>query len=316
MGWRRGNSLSRSRGLGGFTLVELLVVIGVIALLISITVPTLHLAQRQAQQAQCSANLQQLGIALENVSDSYDGFYPLWDDIGRPTRYTWIDLLVQIHALGDYRAGYCPADARPDPINGARGEMFGVVYPGSGNVPGIDYSYGISVTMSAGGWAWQPIYSPPQDPRRRYFYNHDEHPASRVLVADATWSCIYNLSGRYVQNGGVWYLPTHYDNTVAYQRHSGLKANFLKRDGHVDSVAYRARAPEPLDTTRHFVWYPGEPLEVSPEYPDPYVEGNYYPSVPPFRIVDGRVEADYRFPLELNTYYYTQNQFWTLIRHK
>jgi len=68
--------LSPSKRPAGFTLVELLVVIAVLAILLSLIVPFAGSMKRSAERAVCAAKLSQIGMATRTYSLEYDGRFP------------------------------------------------------------------------------------------------------------------------------------------------------------------------------------------------------------------------------------------------
>lgn len=101
----------------GFTLVELLVVISIIAILIGIAVPTLSTVRGSAQKVSCSSNLRQLGLVFEMYIQENKDTYPQARYMPEPflsssTHPSIVDALDGYIAKGseEARVYHCPDD--------------------------------------------------------------------------------------------------------------------------------------------------------------------------------------------------------------
>lgn len=82
----------------GFTLVELLVVIAIIGVLIALLLPAVQAAREAGRRSQCSNNLKQLGLAMQNYHDVNNKF-----PIGVNYQHNWrVDVLPYMEQSNVY----------------------------------------------------------------------------------------------------------------------------------------------------------------------------------------------------------------------
>ncbi len=173
---RRTMAVSRKKG---FTLIELLVVISVIALLLSILMPSLRKVQRHAKTVVCQSRLKQWGMIFVMYADDYDGYllegwYEGCDNSG-----VW-PFVVWPWREDNPKLSYCPMAKKPIDSGGR------VPFAAWGTQDSRFYgSYGIN------SWALNPpgdIVSTEGHLTRNNWRRVDVKGASKVpLLLDSQW---------------------------------------------------------------------------------------------------------------------------------
>lgn len=153
----------RQRPARGFTLVELLVVIGIIAVLIGVLLPALAKAREQSQIAACLSNLRSLGQGYIMYAGDNKGFlpyaiYPSWSI--RPTDPTWQPTVHWYEALSPYLGKKIEYDQSTTPWSRITDyskvirncPSWDIDALGIPNTPGNDYltGYGQNLTLFLG----------------------------------------------------------------------------------------------------------------------------------------------------------------------
>jgi prepilin-type N-terminal cleavage/methylation domain-containing protein/prepilin-type processing-associated H-X9-DG protein len=99
-----------------FSLIELLVVIGIIAVLLGFLLPALRVARESARVTQCTSQLRLIGQGIFAYAAANHGITPPWgsefniDDSGSPLSYGWIAMLWRFTGVkADSPLYHCPA---------------------------------------------------------------------------------------------------------------------------------------------------------------------------------------------------------------
>jgi len=153
-----------SRRRGGFTLIELMMVIAIIAILASLLLPVLMGGQEKARIAKCKQNLRQLGTAIQMYLNQSNGSYPI---AARPPFEDDLSALYPKYAdsLGSF---VCPSSVAE--VNSPQDL--------TDNVGGALGRYGM-------GYEYRPFYTYTDGEVRKNQYNTAEMASQVAMVHDA-----------------------------------------------------------------------------------------------------------------------------------
>jgi prepilin-type N-terminal cleavage/methylation domain-containing protein/prepilin-type processing-associated H-X9-DG protein len=220
----------------GFTLVELLVVIGIIALLISILLPSLNKARESANRVVCASNLRQMGLAYTMYANANKGYLPwaVYKPLAGDPYKQWFEFLTP------YLSGTKEGD-----VNDTN---FAAVFKGCPAFPaeqqdGDAFGYGQNIHMK-GAWFWLWHGWGDGAPDLAFTFppikiTKMREPTQALLAADSRgWGFDRGTNPAIVPPLFGW-DPNNPWNAVT--RHRG-NANYLHFDGHVEGLVPKEAA--------------------------------------------------------------------------
>ena len=237
---------ARQRGVAaGFTLIELLVVVSIIALLISILVPSLRKARDTAKTVACRANLHSLGVGFTIYVEAYDGRFPasyaLWAAPWGPGDMYWHQRLIEENlALGKdgpkRNHAVCPSDPepwRPYTFTTAEVPIYNASYGANPIALIVDgrNTAGLQVSDGIHDWNFWPYQG-----RKNLRVDRIRWPAYLVLVTDVEGPVTPFFFDPWLPNkdeagkDGEWAWSRH---DRGFNGRSGGLVNMLQGDGSV-----------------------------------------------------------------------------------
>ena len=223
--------------LHGFTLVELLVVIGIIALLISILMPSLNRARQSALKVQCASNQRQIGLAFIQYANDNKGALPCF--VEKDTSFTYDPITNRL--WNEVIAPYVGVKNAADAAHNTGEREVAVRYM---NCP-VDSG---GAEASAFGVNYSVVFKYPPNTDKSSL-KLSRVPARTFMLVDAASYWIYNPGPLQwpatVDTDGDGYPDSHtafvsppvYNfNLARPKRHNG-SANYLFADGHVESLS-------------------------------------------------------------------------------
>ncbi|MCY2950627.1 MAG: prepilin-type N-terminal cleavage/methylation domain-containing protein [Planctomycetota bacterium] len=263
---------TRAVGRGGFTLVELLVVIGIIALLISILLPALHAAKLRAQSVACSSDVRQIYIAMALFAQDNKGHLPRPYGVGELSS---VPQLVKVAAWLQKVAGASGHIDLDDEkgalwkqLRGREGRAKVLMCPGddgealAGHPVNINYPRNISYSLNY--LIERDVANQP--PRLGLVLARVRNPSARILIYEElapndSW-CIMGLSSDDVPSGrhAQGMRNSYRLDPSKPEYYSKGRGNHCFFDGHVESLTPSELIPPKGKRSYHSPLIAGDPL--------------------------------------------------------